>query len=319
MVSCGRFMHTGHPTESYQHSASAHLITLAAFLCFGLMSPMCKWAMESGLINGVCMSAFRLCGAALLFWSISAAAPRQQIARRDWLPLILMSLCGMGINQFCYVIGLQYTSPTNACIITTSTPVFTYILSVLFLHAGIRARKVGGLFIAAVGAIILIIGSQVEGGRSGNPMGDAICLASQLAASCYFVFFRGVLKRYHPIILMRWLFLISAILTLPLWAHELMQTKWEQFGTAEIAGSLYVVIFGSFISYLLLIIGQRKLEPSTVTAYNYIQPAIAAAAGIFLGVDTLTPQKIAAVCFIAVGVWLITKATNAPRDPRVAK
>lgn len=114
---------------------------------------------------------FRLCGAALLFWSISAAAPRQQIARRDWLPLILMSLCGMGINQFCYVIGLQYTSPTNACIITTSTPVFTYILSVLFLHAGIRARKVGGLFIAAVGAIILIIGSQVEGGRSGNPMG----------------------------------------------------------------------------------------------------------------------------------------------------
>lgn len=84
----------------------AHLITLGAFLCFGLMSPLCKWAMEGGLISGVSMAAFRLCGASLLFWLASLAAPRQQIEHRDWLPLILMSLCGMGINQFCYVVGV---------------------------------------------------------------------------------------------------------------------------------------------------------------------------------------------------------------------
>ncbi len=285
----------------------AHLITLGAFVCFGLMSPLCKWAMESGLINGVSMAGFRLCGAALLFWLVSPMAPLQRIERGDWKHLVIMSLCGMGINQFCYVLGVQHTSPTNACVITTSTPVFTFLLSAVFLHAAVTARRVGGLLIAATGALVLILGSQMQGGRSGSPVGDAICLFSQLAVSFYFVFFSGVIQKYHPVVLMRWLFLISAVLTAPLWLHEVCTLPWAQLGGAEIAGTAYVVVFGSFVSYLLMIVGQRHLEPPTVTAYNYIQPVIAATVGILLGVDALTWQKVVAVLCIAAGVWAISR------------
>lgn len=289
----------------------AHGITLGAFICFGLMSPLCKWAMESGLVSGVSMAGFRLCGAALLFWAVSPVVPRQRVERGDWLPLIIMSLCGMGINQFCYVLGVQYTSPTNACVATTSTPVFTFILSAVFLHAAVTLRRVAGLIIAAAGALVLILGSQMEGGRSGSPVGDAICLFSQLSVSFYFVFFSGVIKKYHPVVLMRWLFLISAVLTAPLWLHEMLSMPWKQLGPAEIWGSAYVVFFGSFISYLLMIVGQRHLEPATVTAYNYIQPVIAAVVGISLGVDALTWQKVVAVICIAAGVWAISRRSRA--------
>ena len=287
----------------------AHLITLGAFLCFGLMSPLCKWAMESGIITGVSMACFRLCGAALLFWLVSPLAPRQRIEAADWKHLVIMSLCGMGINQFCYVLGVQYTSPTNACVITTSTPVFTFVLSALFLHAAVTARKVGGLALAALGALVLILGSQMQGGRSGSPLGDAICLFSQFSASCYFVFFSGVIKKYHPVVLMRWLFLISAVLTCPFWLREVYALPWLQLGMPEILGSGYVVLFGSFVSYLLMIVGQRHLEPATVAAYNYIQPVIAATVGILLGVDALSWQKVVAVLCIAAGVWAISRKT----------
>ncbi|MBO5683808.1 MAG: EamA family transporter [Akkermansia sp.] len=271
------------------------------------MSPLCKWAMESGLITGVSMACFRLCGAAMLFWLVSPLAPRQRIDAADWKHLVIMSLCGMGINQFCYVLGVQYTSPTNACVITTSTPVFTFALSALFLHAAVTARKVGGLALAAVGALVLILGSQMQGGRSGNPLGDAICLFSQFSASCYFVFFSGVIKKYHPVVLMRWLFLISAVLTCPFWLQELCTLPWNLLGMPEILGSAYVVFFGSFVSYLLMIVGQRHLEPATVAAYNYIQPVIAATVGILLGVDALSWQKVVAVLCIAAGVWSISR------------
>lgn len=275
------------------------------------MSPLCKWAMESALVSGVSMAGFRLCGAALLFWGVSPLVPRQRVEQGDWLPLIIMSLCGMGINQFCYVLGVQYTSPTNACVATTSTPVFTFILSALFLHAAVTLRRVAGLMIAAAGALVLILGSQMEGGRSGSPVGDAICLFSQLSVSFYFVFFGGVIKKYHPVVLMRWLFLISAVLTAPLWLHEMLSMPWSQLGPAEIWGSAYVVFFGSFISYLLMIVGQRHLEPTTVTAYNYIQPVIAAVVGISLGVDALSWQKVVAVICIAAGVWAISRRSQA--------
>lgn len=289
----------------------AHLITLGAFVCFGLMSPLCKWAMAGGLVSGVSMACFRLCGAAVLFWLASLAVPRQRIERGDWKHLIIMSLCGMGINQFCYVLGVQYTSPTNACVITTSTPVFTFVLSAIFLHAAVTLRRVAGLAIAATGALILILGSQVQGGRAGNPLGDAICLFSQFSVSFYFVFFSGVIQKYHPLVLMRWLFLISAVLTAPFWLPEVCAQPWQQLGTPEILGTLYVVVFGSFVSYLLMIVGQRYLEPPTVTAYNYIQPVIAAVVGIMLGVDALTWQKVAAVMLIAAGVWAISRKSAA--------
>lgn len=295
-----------HPRNTISRG-QAHLLTLGAFLCFGLMSPLCKWAMESGLITGVSMAAFRLCGAACLFWVASVMVPRQPIAREDWKWLVLMSLCGMGINQFCYVLGVQYTSPTNACVITTTTPVFTFVLSVLFLRAKITAWRVGGLLVAAAGALILILGSRMQGGRMGSPLGDAICLVSQLAASFYFVFFSGLIRKYHPVVLMRWLFLISAVLTAPLWGGELCTMQWGQWGAPECLGTVYVVLFGSFVSYLLMIVGQRHLEASTVTAYNYIQPVIAATVGILLGVDALSWQKVVAVLCIAGGVWAISR------------
>lgn len=296
--------------ETHASQARAHLITLGAFLCFGLMSPLCKWAMESGLLNGVSMASFRLCGAALLFWLISPLVPRQRIEPRDWKSLVIMSLCGMGINQFCYVLGVQYTSPTNACVITTSTPVFTFILSAMFLHAAVTRRKVLGLAVAAAGALILILGSQMQGGRSGSPLGDAICLFSQLSASCYFVFFGSVIRKYHPVVLMRWLFLISAVLTAPLWGYEVGTLDWGQMRLPEILGALYVVIFGSFVSYLLMIVGQRRLEPATVAAYNYVQPVIAATVGVLLGVDSITWQKVVAVVFIAAGVWAVASRSR---------
>ena len=97
------------------------------------------------------------------------------------------------------------------------------------------------------------------------------------------------------------------MLTAPLWLHEVCTLPWAQLGGAEIAGTAYVVVFGSFVSYLLMIVGQRHLEPPTVTAYNYIQPVIAATVGILLGVDALTWQKVVAVLCIAAGVWAISR------------
>lgn len=282
-----------------------HISTLGAVILFGLMSPMCKLAMQNGAVDGLLLAFFRVSGAALLFWLISPLFSREKIARRDWLPLLGMSLCGMVINQFLYVLGIQYTSPTNACVVGTSTPVMTFILAALFLHHRVTWLKVGGFLLASVGALVLILGSG--GGLSGHPLGDTLCLISQFSAACYFVFFGGVLRRYHPVTIMKWLFLFAAMLTLlPMGCH-LAALPSVNFSLQELFAIAYVVIGGSFFSYLLLIVGQRRLDPPTVASYNYVQPIIAAVVGIMLGLDILTWQKCLSLLLIAAGVLLITK------------
>ncbi len=282
-----------------------HICALGAVLLFGLMSPMCKLAMQNGAIDGVLLAFFRVSGAALLFWLISPLTPREKMARNDWLPLLGMSLCGMVINQFLYVLGIQYTSPTNACVVGTSTPVMTFILAALFLHHRVTLLRVGGFLLASVGALVLILGSG--GGLSGHPLGDTLCLISQFSAACYFVFFGGVLRRYHPVTIMKWLFLFAAVLTLLPMSSRLVALPSVTFSLQELFAIAYVVIGGSFFSYLLLIVGQRRLDPPTVAAYNYAQPIIAAVVGIMLGLDILTWQKCLSLLLIAAGVLLITK------------
>lgn len=288
-----------------QYLLKGHICTLGAVLLFGLMSPMCKLAMQNGAIDGVLLAFFRVSGAALLFWLISPLTPREKIARNDWLPLLGMSLCGMVINQFLYVLGIQYTSPTNACVVGTSTPVMTFILAALFLHHRVTLLRVCGFLLASIGALVLILGSG--GGLSGHPLGDTLCLISQFSAACYFVFFGGVLRRYHPVTIMKWLFLFAAVLTLLPMSSRLAALPSVTFSLQEFFAIAYVVIGGSFFSYLLLIVGQRRLDPPTVAAYNYVQPIIAAVVGIALGLDILTWQKSLSLILIASGVLLITK------------
>lgn len=290
--------------------SGGHLAALGAMLCFGLMSPMCKVAMQGGVIDGLTLASMRVSGAAVLFWLVSLLLPRERVRRRDLLPLFGMSLCGMAINQFCYVSGVQLTSPTNGTVAATTTPVFTLVLSVLFLHLRTTKRKIFGMALAGCGALVLILGSQSTGGISGHPLGDALCLFAQFAAACYFVFFSGVLHRYSPVTMMKWLFGLSALATLPFVAPHLLSAPWCELTPAAGVGACYVVVGGSFVSYLLLIVAQQRLEPPTVATYNYIQPAVAATAGILLGVDMLTWQKLLAVALIAAGVRFVTHGSR---------
>jgi drug/metabolite transporter (DMT)-like permease len=268
---------------------------------------MCKLAMQSGVIDGLLLAFFRVSGAALLFWLISPLVKREKIARKDWLPLLGMSLCGMVISQFLYVLGIQYTSPTNACVVGTTTPVMTFILASIFLQHRVTWLRISGFLLASIGALVLILGSG--GGLSGNPLGDMLCFVSQFSAACYFVFFGEVLRRYHPVTVMKWLFLIATVLILLPMYSRLAALPSTTFSLSELLAIAYVVMGGSFLSYLLLIVGQRHLEPPTVAAYNYVQPVIAAVVGIVLGLDIITWQKCLSLLLIASGVLLISRKT----------
>lgn len=303
--------------QDMSESLKGHLAALTAACLFGLMSPVCKVVMNSGVMDGPALASLRVSGSALMFWLVSFFVRGQRVRRRDWPALIAMSLCGMGLNQFLYVTGVQYTSPTNGCVIGTNTPIMALLLSAVFLKIRITRRRGLGIVIACGGALLLLLGSaQGEGGRLS---GDFLCLGSQAAAACYFVFFRRLIRRYRVITLMKWLFTISALAVLPISVPEWQQLQWGELQSEEWMGCAYVVGVGTFLCYLLLNAGQSRLAPPVVAAYNYVQPLIAATVGILWGVDILTWQKSFAILLILAGVWLVTTSrrsaaqANAPQ------
>lgn len=292
------------PAAMNGERVKGHAAALLAACLFGLMSPMCKFVMQDGTVNGISLALLRVTCSAVLFWVTSCFVKSQKIRREDWPALIAMSLCGIALNQFLYVGGVQYTVPTHAGVTSTAIPVFTLLMAALFMGQHICFKRSVGIAIACIGALTMVLSSAGADEGNGAVIGDLMCLGSQVFAAAYFVFFAHLIKRYHVLTLLKWLFTISALTTLPLFATHLDSAEWSEISCSAWLSLGYIVIIGTFLCYLVLNYAQARLDAAVVATYNYLQPVVAAAFSLVLGVGQLTLSTFFAIGLILVGVRL---------------
>lgn len=292
-----------------------HLSMLGANVCWGLMSPVAKLVFASGVIAPIIMVDFRIAGAAMLFWITSLFTPHEHVPAVDKLRLFGAGMIGILLNQGCFIIGVSYTSPGEASLVTTTMPMWVMLLAWLFLKEPITLKKAGGIVLGAAGAIILVLGGTGAIAGGDNPaLGDFIVLMAQLSYALYLTIYRNFIKKYSLVTLMKWMFLSATIVGLPSTIGYIRATEWGAISAAEWVGIGYVVFFATYIAYICIMIGQKNLRPTIVGMYNYVQPIVATIVGISLGMDHFSLMKGIAVALIFSGVYLVTISKAAPSD-----
>lgn len=290
---------------------TGHVAMFGANSMWGVMSPVSKMVMAGGVVTPMVMTDCRVLGAAVLFWTLSFFLKRDPVSRKDMLLLLLASQFAIVFNQGSFIFGVSLTSPIDASIITTSLPILTLILSAIVLKEPVTGKKIIGIVFGVTGAILLVFsGQQVSGGNGSNIWGDLLILAAQLSFSVYLVFFRNLIGRYSPVTIMKWMFTGSSLSLLPFTWDNMLAIDWMALEWRFIAGIAFVVAGGTFISYLLMSIGQKRLRPTAVSIYNYVQPMAASIVAILWGMDSFTVMKTVAVVFIFTGVFLVTQNRN---------
>lgn len=284
-----------------------HVAMLGANVCWGLMSPVAKLVFSSGFIAPIIMVDFRIAGAALLFWITSLFTPKEHVPAADKLRLFGAGMIGILLNQGCFIIGVSYTSPGEASLVTTTMPMWVMLLAWLFLKEPITLKKAGGIALGAAGALILVLGgSSVITGGDNPALGDFIVLMAQLSYALYLTIYRNFIRKYSLVTLMKWMFLSASIVGLPSTFQYIMSTDWTAVSMSEWLGIGYVVFFATYIAYICIMIGQKNLRPTIVGMYNYVQPIVATIVGITLGMDHFSLPKAIAVVLIFTGVYLVT-------------
>ena len=292
-----------------------HLSMLGANVCWGLMSPVAKLVFASGVIAPIIMVDFRIAGAAMLFWITSLFTPHEHVPAVDKLRLFGAGMIGILLNQGCFIIGVSYTSPGEASLVTTTMPMWVMLLAWLFLKEPITLKKAGGIVLGAAGAIILVLGGTGAIAGGDNPaLGDFIVLMAQLSYALYLTIYRNFIKKYSLVTLMKWMFLSATIVGLPSTIGYVRATEWGAISAAEWVGIGYVVFFATYIAYICIMMGQKNLRPTIVGMYNYVQPIVATIVGISLGMDHFSLMKGIAVALIFSGVYLVTISKAAPSD-----
>ena len=277
---------------------------------WGLMSPVGKDAMLHGF-DGITMVSFRVAGACLLFWIASLFAPKEQVPWRDRLMFIGAALTGLLFNQCCFTIGLSITSPINASIVTTSMPIFAMILAALILREPITGKKALGVLMGCSGALILILSSAAHAdARVGDIRGDLLCLFAQFSFALYLSLFNPLIKRYNVFTVNKYMFSWATLMLLPLSSYHVYGVISQPIPLLTWIEVGYVVVCGTFFCYILTMIGQRTFRPTVVSVYNDVQPIVAVAASLIMGISTMKLTHVLAVVLVFSGVWLVVKSKS---------
>ncbi len=291
-----------------------HAALWVANIVWGLNAPICKSVLVSesnpGGVDPFALSAYRMVGACLLFWTASLFLPRERVSRRDMAALFFASVFGIQLNQMLFLWGLSLTSPIDSSIIATIVPVLTMVLATVFLREPITWLKSGGVALGCFGALLLVALSRHGGGQASSVMGDALCIVSAVSYAVYLTAFRDTIVKYSPVTTMKWMFLFAAVSAAAIYYRPLAGVDYGALEPATWGGIGYVVVCSTFVSYLMVPVGQRFLRPTVVSMYNYVQPVVAVVFTVLVGLDTFGPAKgLAAACVFA-GVWLVTKSRS---------
>ena len=288
----------------------AHLSMFMACAIWGLMSPIGKDAMTHGL-DGIDMVSFRVAGGALLFWITSFFLPKEHVPLRDKLTFAGAAVFGLVCNQCCFTIGLSITSPVNASIVTTSMPIFAMLLSFLILHEPITWKKAGGVAIGCCGAVTLIMTSlAATDSKVGDMRGDLLVLGAQLSYALFLSLFNKFIKKYSIFTVNKWMFLWATIIVWPFTGHHVSQIEWASVSTLTWLETAYVVFFGTYVGYILIVNAQKVLRPTVVAIYNYVQPLVAVSVSLAMGIGVVKWSQGLAVVLVFTGVWMVTKSKS---------
>ncbi len=291
-----------------------HVAMLAANSMWGLMASLAKFVMIGGAVSSLVMTDLRVFGAMILFWIFSFFQKPEHVGHKDLMKLFVASLLAIVFNQGSYIFGVGMTSPVDASIITTSMPLIAMILAAIFLKEPITGKKILGIAVGASGALLLILGSSQASGttvKGDNPLlGDVFVLLAQCSYAFYFVLFKNFVTKYSAVTVMKWMFTYAFICLLPFSYSSLLATDWLALDGARIASILFVVVGATFLSYILIIVGQKNLRPTVAGMYNYIQPLVATIVAICWGMDSFNLTKVLSVVMIFGGVWLVTSSRS---------
>lgn len=289
----------------------AHSAIFLANTIFGLGVPVTKLLLDSW-VTPMGYMASRSLGACILFWIIAAFLPKEKVEKRDLITILFGGLLGFVISQSLTAWALDYTSPVYFSLIATLTPIAVMLCATLTIGERITPKKSVGVLLGIAGAVLMVLMSQSLGSGKNDLLGITLAILSVLTWAIYLIITRNVAEKYSPVTQMKYVFLISAIVTVPIALPELplnalYTSAWGWDGVAEM---LFIVVCATALGYFLIPFAMKYLQATTVSIYTNLQPVIASFVAILLGQDLLTWDKPVAGILVLLSAYIVTQASS---------
>ena len=256
-------------------------------------------------IDPLAMVTASLIVAAILSWIPTLWEGCEPIERGDWGVMLTAALLMGLVRKLMMMFGLSRTSPIDGSIIATIVPLIVLVVSVVARLDKFTFRKVLGLGLGLAGAVAVVLTSNMSSHANSELWGNVMMMCSGVVTAIYMVFLRRMVSKYRITTVLRAIYTISAVVILPLGMNSVIKSDFSDMNTHLWLAAAFVVVVPTYLPNLLLNYSLRYLQPTVSSSYTYIQPVLAVALSVAMGLDRLHADTVLFAAVLFVGVWLV--------------
>lgn len=249
---------------------------------------------------------FRVLIAVLLFWVISFFLKKEPLERKDIGRVIACSILGTSINILLFYKGLSITTPINATLVMTTTPILVLIVSAIIAKEKITWSKIVGIILGLTGVLLLTTHQWLHV-SSNNWLGDIMIFFNAISYGVYLVIAKPLFLKYHPITIFKWMFLMSLLMVWPFGISDVWSFDIINFPIFGYEVLLYIGVAATVVTFTLNAWALKRINPSLIGIYIYMQPVVASVIAIVTRAEVITATKVVVAGLVFVGVYLVGK------------
>ena len=288
---------------------SGDAMMLVTALLMGSSYPFAKDVLA--VMSPLLYSASRYLIAALFLFAVLAVRRRPMaLPRRDWVPMILLSIVGVALFQACWGWAMARSAPSVGSIVMTTTTAFSAILA---WFAGRRLSLLGwtGILIAFVGVVLVVNNSLSRVTLSfGSLDGTLLWLIAAFAWALYVERGAPYSQRLGALQVMAWTTLIGSLLLMPFALYFDSLGEFARLDDRLLGFWLYTAIFPVGVAFLGLTAGLERLGVSRVMVYMYLIPVAGVGLSAAFFGDSLTAARVIGGLVVLLGVILTRLALD---------
>lgn len=259
-------------------------------------------------MNAEWLAFFRLLTAGFLLLLWEAFASKGDIFtiwkdRKDAVTLFFFGAIGMVMTQYMYFVTIEYSNAATATVIQYLMPIFIILWVCVTEKRKPRMKEIFCSFCAMVGTAFIATHGRFDS-LAISETALIFGLLSAVGAAFYTLEPQGLIRKWRSSLVVGWGMIIGGITMIPLvWQEPFTGV----FDGLTIFSFLYVVVFGTVLSFALYLSSIKYIEPGETSIIASLEPLSAILFSFLLLSMTFGVFELLGMGLIILAVIVVTK------------
>ena len=219
--------------------------------------------------------------------------------------LIILGILGVFVHQILQATALLTINASSAGWLISLSPIFTVILSILFLHEKMTITRAVGMVLAITGVLLVTSTRSGHSFQFSINIGFFLMIMSTLNWAVYSVLLKSLRIPYPPLLVTFYMSLIGLILTTPFIIRNKGWVSLSLLNQREWSHMLFLGVFVSGIAYWYWGKALEVLEASKVSMFLYLEPVSTLVSAVLLLQEKVLFISVAGGIIIIIGVIIV--------------